>query len=149
MLDLNKIMEMWEVDCKIDQYNLDETSRNTPVLHSKYLGLINQAKMIHKYNSQKLAIMLKEKWLYYNGKLDKKDIDRKQWKYDPFDGMSKPLKGDMHYYYNSDKDLQELETKVEACQIIIDTLKEIMDQLKWKHQTIKNIIEWRKFESGA
>ena len=27
-------------------------------------------------------------------------------------------------------------------------LKEILDTVKWRHQTIKNMIEWRKFTSG-
>jgi len=27
--------------------------------------------------------------------------------------------------------------------------KEILDNIKWRHQTIKNMIEWRKFTSGV
>ena len=28
------------------------------------------------------------------------------------------------------------------------TLSEIIDSLKWRHQTIGNIIKWKQFESG-
>ena len=31
---------------------------------------------------------------------------------------------------------------------IVNCLKEIMDNIKWRHQNIKNMIEWRKFTSG-
>ena len=31
---------MWKTDSAIEQFNLDETSRNTPVLHAKYLELL-------------------------------------------------------------------------------------------------------------
>ena len=32
---------------------------------------------------------------------------------------------------------------------IEEALKEIMDTIKWRHQSIKNMIEWRKFTSGV
>jgi hypothetical protein len=31
---------------------------------------------------------------------------------------------------------------------MIDTLKEIVDNLKWRHQTVGNIIRWKQFEAG-
>jgi hypothetical protein len=31
---------------------------------------------------------------------------------------------------------------------IIDTLEEIMNNIRWRHSHIKNIIEFRKFTSG-
>ncbi len=149
MLDLNKIMEMWEEDSKIDKYNLDVTARDDAVLHSKYLNLYNQARMNLKYQEQKMAIMLKEKWLYYNGKFDKAALDKRHWKYDPFDGMTTPLKSDMHYYFNSDPDMQELELKIEGLKVIRDSLKDIMDSVKWRSTTIKNIITWQIFTNGG
>ena len=92
--------------------------------------------------------MLKQKWLWYNGKLTKEQIDEFGWSYDPLDGL-KILKGEMDYYYDSDIHIQEAQARIELLKVQIETLKEILENIKWRHQTIKNMIEWRKFTSGV
>ena len=87
-------------------------------------------------------------WLWYNGKLSKAQIDELGWSYDPLDGL-KILKGEMDYYYDSDIHIQEAQARIELLKVQIDTLKEILENIKWRHQTIKNMIEWRKFTSGV
>ena len=59
------------------------------------------------------------------------------------------MKGDFNYFFESDKDLQEMKGKMDTAKVTIEYLTEIIDMLKWRHQTIKNIIEWRKFMAGA
>ena len=44
---------------------------------------------------------------------------------------------------------QEAQAKIELLKVQVETLKEIMESIKWRHQTIKNMIEWRKFTSGV
>ena len=51
---------------------------------------------------------MKQKWLYYNGKMDQEDIEKLGWKADPFDGL-KILKGEMNYYYDADPEIQDSE----------------------------------------
>jgi len=58
------------------------------------------------------------------------------------------LKGDMDYYYDSDPIIQEAQAKIEYLKEVCDTTKEILENIKWRHQNIKNMIEWRKFTSG-
>ena len=93
--------------------------------------------------------MLKNKWLYYNGKLSKEELDLFGWEYDPFGGLNKPLKGDMNYYYDSDTDIQKAQAALEYDKVLIETLEEIMSTIRWRHQNIGNIIKWRAFESGV
>ena len=45
MIDLKKVHEMWQQDCIIQNNQLDDTSRQTPKLHSKYLQLWSTAKL--------------------------------------------------------------------------------------------------------
>ena len=92
--------------------------------------------------------MLKDKWLWYNGKMSQEEIAAKGWSYDPLNGL-KILKGEMDYYYDSDKEIQDAQAKIEYLKEMVDTTKEIIDTIKWRHQSIKNMIEWRKFTSGA
>ena len=147
-MDLDYIMKMWQQDCVIDRNNLDEVSRATPALHAKYLQMLAESKLQLKRQEMKQKTLLKDKWLYYNGKMTQEQIDAKGWNYDPLDGL-KILKGEMDYYYDSDPEIQESELKIQYWKTIIDTLTDIVDSLKWRHQTIGNMIKWRVFESGG
>lgn len=147
-MNIDDIMIQWQIDCVIDKNNLDEVSRQTPALHAKYLQLLSEAKLRYKREEMRQKTLLKDKWLYYNGKMTQEQIEDKGWAYDPLDGL-KIMKGEMNYYYDSDKEIQESELKVQYFKTCIDTLTEIVDSLKWRHQTIGNMIRWRVFESGG
>ena len=138
---------MWQADSIIDNAKLDETSKNTPQLHSKYLQLWSTAKLELRRSEFEQKKLLKDKWLYYNGKMDQETIREKGWVPDPFDGL-KILKGEMDYYYDSDPEIQKSEERIQYWKTVVDTLSEIIDNLKWRHQTIGNIIKWKQFESG-
>ena len=148
MIDLKQVHDMWQKDCVIDNYQLDDTSRKTPILHSKYIQLWSTAKLELKRAEFDQKRLLKEKWLYYNGKMDQDTVKEKGWEPDPFDGL-KILKGEMDYYYDADQHIQEAQAKIELYKTQVETFKEILENIKWRHQTIKNMIEWRKFTSGV
>ncbi len=146
-MNLEDILKDWEDDCQIG-HRLDKASHDTPQLHGKYLNYLTQAKLILKRAEASQASLLKNKFLWYNGKLPKEDIDNLGGSPDPVAGL-KMMKTDLSYYYESDKELQASEAKIVYYKTMIDTLKEMVDALKWRHQTIKNIIEVRKFEAGS
>ena len=146
-MNLEEILGQWSIECVIDKVSLDETSRQTPVLHAKYLQLLTHAKLMLKRAEASQKVLLKNKWLYYNGKLDQAAIENFGWDPDPFDGL-KVLKGEMDYYYDSDPDIQKSEEKIQYYKTIIETLTEIVTSLNWRHQTIGNIIRWKQFEAG-
>ena len=148
LLDLESILNAWSEDCNIPQHQLDEVSRNTPNLHAKYLTQLSLAKLQLKREQNKQKSLLKDKFLYYSGKMDHGHLMQLGWEPDPFNGL-KIMKGDVDRYYDSDKEIQASEEKIEYYKVIVSTLTEIVDSLKWRHQTIGNIIRWRQFESGA
>lgn len=148
MVELNEILTMWETDCKIDNMKLDDTSRDTPNLHAKYLRYLTEAKLQHKRAELKQKSLLKEKWLYYNGKMSQEELEEKGWDPDPFNGL-KVMKGEMEHYYDSDPEIQKSEELIEYWKTTRDTLIDIIDNIKWRHQTIRNMISWRQFESGS
>jgi len=147
MIDLKKVHEMWQTDCIINNNQLDDTSRQTPILHAKYIQMLSTAKLELRRAEYDQKRLLKDKWLYYNGKMDQETLKEKGWDPDPFDGL-KILKGEMEYYYDSDQEIQKSEEKIQYWKTVIETLTEIIDNLKWRHQTISNIIKWKQFESG-
>ena len=147
-MDLKQIHAMWNEDCVIHEMKLDEASRDAPLLHSKYLELLSHTKLKLKRAEAQQKVLLKDKWLYYNGKMSEEDLKTKGWNPDPFNGL-KVLKGEMDYYYDSDPEIQKSEEKIQYYKTIIDTLTEIISNITWRHQTIKNMIEWKKFQSGS
>ena len=148
MKTIEEVLEAWKVDCEIPRNNLDETSRLTPTLHAKYLEILQYTKLRLKDAEMKQKILLKNKWLWYNGKMNQSQIEQLGWNYDPLDGL-KIMKGEMDYYYDSDPEIQESELKIQYLKEMIDTLKEIISNLNWRHQTIGNMIRWRQFEAGG
>jgi hypothetical protein len=148
-VNIEEVLKMWKEDSIIDDLKLDNTTIKMARIHSKYLELITIAKIRRKKKDLNYKTLLKDKWLYYNGKLSKEQIDIFQWEYDPFGGLNKPLKGDMNYYYNADTDIQKAQAALEYDKVLIETLEEIMSTIRWRHQNIGNIIKWRSFEAGA
>ena len=148
MQNIEDILKEWKIDSVINNMALDDESIKTASLHAKYLEMLVTAKLELKYFEAQLEIKFKNKWLYYSGKMDKGTVDRLGWDPDPFDGL-KIMKSDLDYYYKSDTDLQALNSKIDLAKTIVDTLDEIINTIRWRHSTIKNIIDWRRFTSGG
>ena len=87
MIDLKQVLEDWAQDNIISDTQLDKSSRDTPLLHSKYLDKLANAKLLLKRAEFVQKTLLKQKWLYYNGKLDQSKIEEFGWDPDPFDGL--------------------------------------------------------------
>lgn len=146
-MNLDQILSEWETDSRIDPLSLDEASRVTPELHAKYLGLLSRTKLKMKQKQFEQKNLMKDKWLWYNGKMSQEEVNALGWDPDPFDGL-KIMKGDMEHYVEADPELQESEARIEYLKTMIDTLKEIVENLKWRHQTVGNMIRWKQFEAG-
>ena len=147
-MNLDEILESWKKDSVIDDTALDEDTVKTSKLHAKYLEIYSLSKLQLKKKEFDLEKIKKDKWLYYTGKMTKEDMDKRGWDYDPFQGMTKPLKSEMNMYYETDEDLVKVKAQIDYQKSIIDTLEEIMNNIRWRHSHIKNIIEFRKFTSG-
>jgi len=148
MLNMEEILKMWAKDAEIDDLRLDESSKKTASLHAKYLELLSITKLQLKRKDMEFKVLLKNKFLWYNGKLSKDQIDELGWEYDALNGL-KILKGEMDYYYDSDPHIQEMQAKIDYLKTLIETLEEIINNIRWRHSTIKNMIDWRRFESGG
>ena len=139
---------MWKDDCVIDDIELDASSLEVPRLHAKYTELLSEKKLEVVRYERKMKELNKDKWLWYGGKMSREQIEEKNWDYDPFDGLT-VLKSDYDKFTGSDQDIQDLNDKLEYLRITVDVLTDIVSQITRRHQTIKNIIEWRKFMAGS
>jgi len=149
MLTLEQVLEQWKKDCAIDDMELDKSSRETPKLHAKYLELLSLSKLQKSRKEQEFKRLLKDKFMWYNGKMDRVQMDEKGWDYDPYQGLTKPMKSDMDYWYDSDPQIQQVQAQIDYWKTMIDTLSDILSNVTWRHQTIANMIKWRQFTSGV
>ena len=147
-MTLDDIKEMWKIDCEIDDIELDKSSLEVPKLHAKYSELLTDNSLRLKKLNLKYQVALKDKWMYFNGKMDDETIREKGWNLAPLDGL-KVLKNDLHIFFNSDEELQRLNAQVEYYKEVDAFLKRCMENITWRHQTIRNTIDWRKFMAGS
>lgn len=145
---IEDILEMWNKDCIIDDHNLDTATIDCAKMHGKYLEIYTNTKLLKKKLASDMQNLLKDKWLWYNGKMSKAEMNERGWSYDPLNGL-KVMKGDMDHFYNTDKDIQKLQAKIDYNNTVLETVEEIMNNIRWRHTNIKNIIEWKRFTTGA
>jgi len=146
-LRIEDVLEMWKTDSEIDELKLDEASQESARLHSKYLEMLSITRLQLKKKEAEFKVLLKDKFLWYNGKMSKDEMDARGWSYDPLNGL-KVLKGDMDRFYDSDPDIQNAQMKIDYLKELVATLEEIMSNIRFRNNNIKNMIEWRKFTSG-
>ena len=147
-MTLDDILQMWKKDAVIDDILLDEETKKSANLHAKYLEIFSLHKLELKKKEIQMDALKKDKWRYYNGKMTQEEMDKNNWKYDPFDGGTKPLKSDMDMYYTTDEDMVKLKAQIDYQKTIIETLEEIMGNIRWRHTHVKNILDFKKFTSG-
>ena len=97
-MTLDEIKSQWEKDCEIDDIELDKSSLEIPKLHAKYQDLLTSKILVMKQYQFKYDTLLKNKWLWYNGKMSEDQIKELGWNDDPLDGL-KIMKNDLQLFY--------------------------------------------------
>jgi hypothetical protein len=125
MTTLNEIHDMWEKDSQIDELKLDIESLKSSKLHGKYMVILSRKKLSLKKLELEFDELIRDKFLWYSGKMTKEQMDSLGWDYDPLNGL-KVLKGDMDKFYEADKDIQESKSKIAYVKESISVLEEII-----------------------
>ena len=143
-MNLDRIKQLVLQDCQIDETQLDRESLKLPQLHNKYLNFYLDAKLILERKENEFKRLRRAKWEYYTGKMDEEVLAKLGW--EPFD--LKILKQDIAIYMEGDEDLITLQEQVcyykELCSYLDATVKEIT----YRHNKIRNAIDWKKFLGG-
>ena len=72
-MTLDDLKAEWK-SCEIDDIELDKSSLEVPKLHAKYSEYLTDAIVKHKSLQLKYQTMLKDKWMWFNGKMDENRI---------------------------------------------------------------------------
>jgi len=146
MLDHNELIAQWTEDCKIDRTQLLERMYQAPILHSKYLTILQTYKVKIRSLTLKYQKLRQTKIRYYNGEMDKSELDRLDWKQYLY---KKPLKSELESLLDADADLQVIQEQILYIETMISTTESIMKELTNQHFLYKNIIEQQKFLAGV
>ena len=138
----DELLELWEQDAGFDKTRLDDEALSIPKLHHKYLSFYM------KFKSRKVALdsMLEEakrdKELYYTGQ-----ATADKYKEKPFDLKLKTKSG-IEKHVNTDPEVQKLLQKIDYNSILLEGCQHILEQIKWRGQSIRSAIDWTRFTSG-
>jgi len=138
---LSELQDQIKKDLKIHPDQLDESSRITPEIHHIYNKLMMQERLALKKLNREWDKLYLQQWEYYRKKADPEVYEKK-----PL--LKKIMDTDVKYYLSADPDLQELRSKIEAKEELIEFLKRALDQISQRNWQIRNQIEWLKFLGG-
>ena len=143
MLTHDELLAMWEADAPIDKLQLDSAATDAPKLHHKYLSMLMNLKAKKIAISHQLEDLKKTKELYYSGQATS-DVYKEQ----PFD-LKLKTKAGIEKHVNTDPEVVKIEQRIEYINILLEGLNHILEQIKWRNQSIKNAIDWARFTSGS
>jgi hypothetical protein len=144
-MKLDEIMETWSEDCQVNRLELGEESLKLPKLHSKYLRIFTEERLLLRRleGERKELILLKHD--YYRGVMPEEDLKSNGW--EPF--RLNVLKSDIPMYIEADQDNIKLNLRIAMQQEKVDALESIIRSINNRGYLIKNAIEFEKFKVGA
>jgi len=136
MKQLDDLLEMWRQDSDIDRTEPGKALLDIPKLHSKYLNILSQHRLLSKQAEFKYNKMKKLKWEYYTGKLDDDDLKKYGWEPFPF-----VLKSDITTYLESDEDLNKYLASKVLHDEIVDVCGTILKELNSRTYQLRSFID--------
>jgi hypothetical protein len=144
MSKLDELLEMWKKDCDIDRTEPSRALLDIPKLHSKYLNVLSNHRLLSREAEFKYNKMKKIKWEYYTGKLDDDELKRRGWEPFPF-----TLKSDLNTYMESDEDLNKYLASKIMHDEIVEVCQSIIKELNSRTYQLRAFIDWEKFIQGV
>jgi hypothetical protein len=144
MSKLDDVLKMWTDDSNIDRTEPGKALIDIPKLHSKYLNILSQHRLLVKDAEFKYNRMKKLKWEYYTGKLD--DDDLKKYGWDPFPFT---LKSDITTYLDADEDINKYLASKMLHEEVVEVCNAILKELNSRTYQLRSFIDWEKFIQGV
>jgi hypothetical protein len=141
----DEITVMWQEDVYINRDNLIMESLKVPQLHSKYYNILIMEQKLLRTMEQKVEQFEYKKWLYYQGKLDKSDLDELGWKQCDL----KFLKTDVQKVVGADEDVGRYRIQLSLQKDKVKFLESILDSIVKRSFLLGHAIEMHKLEYGV
>jgi len=143
-MNLDNLKELITKDSIVDSTELGIESLKIPQLHSKYLTILADVKLLLTKHQNDLAVLRLRKWKIYTGKASKEELD--EWKEEPSDLTI--LKSDVEQFVEADPKVIELKSKVAVNEVKLRIVEEFIKSLNNRNFMIKSAIDWQKMMNG-
>jgi hypothetical protein len=144
-MDIEKILEEWQTDCKMDRTHLDREAVSIPQLHHKYFKIMVSERLLMRKLEAEMKQLKLDKYEFYTQGHTKETQD-KGWSL-PSKGLI--LKADLPMYMEADSEIVSLNLRIGYQLEKIDLLESIIKMVMNRNFQIKSAIDWIKFEQGA
>lgn len=139
---LKDLKLQWADDCQIELDKLDETSKKSQLLHSKYLNLMYDERETNRVllrKRKKLANVLSQ---YYSGAIDGRDINR-----EPFQ-QKLSTKSKIDSFIDADDEMIDLDEEIADSNDKILFIKDVITAINSWTYVIGNAINFMKWSGG-
>ncbi len=143
MSKLDDLLAMWAKDSEIDRTEPGKALLDIPKLHSKYLNILSNHRLLVREAEFKYNRIRKIKWEYYTGKLDDDELKKHGWEPFPF-----VLKSDITTYLESDEDMNRYLAQKLLHEEIVEVCNSILKELNSRTYQLRSFIDWEKFIQG-
>ena len=143
MSKLDDLLAMWSKDSEIDRTEPGKALLDIPKLHSKYLNILSNHRLLIRDCEFKYNRMKKIKWEYYTGKMDDEALKKHGW--EPFPYI---LKSDITTYLEADEDLNRYLAQKMLHEEIVDVCNSILKELNSRTYQLRSFIDYEKFIQG-
>jgi hypothetical protein len=144
MSKLDDLLAEWAKDSIIDRTEPSKALLDIPKLHSKYLNILSNNRLLIRDAEFKYNRMKKVKWEYYTGKLDDDQLAKYGWEPFPF-----VLKSDITTYLDADEDLSKYLAQRRMHEEVVEVCQSIMKELGARTFQLRDFISWEKFIQGV
>lgn len=140
----DELLNMWAKDSVIDRTEPGKELINIPQLHSKYLTILSNNRLLAKESDFKYNKIKKIKWEYYTGKLDDGQLKHYGWEPFPF-----VLKSEINTYFDSDEDLNKALANKIIHEEVVEICQSILKELNSRTFQLRDFIQWERFIQGV
>ena len=143
-MNLEELKNSITKDSQIDSTELGIESLKIPQIHSKYLTILSDVKLLLTKQQHDLAILKLRKWKIYTGKASQEELEL--WGEDPSDLTL--LKSDVEQFIEADPKVIELKSKIAVSEVKLKMVEEFLRSLNNRNFVIKSAIDWYKISQG-
>lgn len=145
MTKLEDIHSEWARDAAIDDTELDRVAGETPRLHSKYLRMMSDERMVLKKLEADLAELVQAKTDRLSGNMSAEDLAARGWHPEPR-RLSQVQIGPI---LEADHEVVNLKLRISLQREKVDCLDSIMKMILGRNYVVTNMVNWKKFINGA
>lgn len=143
-MNLDDLKASISKDSQMDSTELGVEALKIPQIHSKYLSILADVKLLLTKHQNELAIVKLRKWKIYTGKASKEELEA--WGEEPSELTL--LKSDVEQFIEADPKVVELKSKLAVTEVKHRMLEEFLKALNNRNFAIKSAIEWQKMMNG-